>query len=262
MTKAAAALMLALLSACASTPLNSPPAAGDPQRYQASATVLEAPDTDPMLCLGAVDESLPPQCGGPVIVNWDWATVDGETSANGTTWGEYHVIGTFEDNQFTLTEPAGPFRSIEAPANMFDSPCDPPLAPTDPSKADGESQTKAIDLARSRQDFAGVWVDGPILNMKFTGDLDRHEREIRQIWGGPLCVSKAERTMNELQSIQRDLTRDAKAFDLEMLSAGVDEVANVVDLQVVVMHDDTQDRIDARFGKGVVRVTGRLEPVD
>lgn len=264
MWKAASCFVLMLLAACATKPPAANPTSHPPQRYQASATVLEAPGKEPMLCLGGVLESLPPQCGGPVITNWTWSAVADEESASGTTWGEYHVIGAFDGERFTLTDPPGPFRSSPAPTNQFASPCQkPPDGWTIPdrSKADGESQTKAIDHARSQPDFAGVWLDGTVLNVKFTGDLQRHEREIRTFWGGALCVSKGERTMHELRAIQTELTGNAATYDLEMLSAGVDEIANVVTLDVVVVHPDTQQRLDDRYGKGLVRVTGRLQPV-
>lgn len=264
MWKAASCGVLVLLSACATKPPAANPGSHPPQRYQAGATVLEAPGKQPMLCLGVVLESLPPQCGGPPITNWSWSAVADEQSANGTTWGEYHVIGIFDGEQFTLTDPPGLFRSSPPPANQFASPCEKPpggWTVPDRSKADGESQTKAIDYARGQPDLAGVWLDGTVLNLKFTGDLQRHEREIRTLWGGALCVSKGERTLHQLRSTQNEVTRDAGSFDLQMLSAGVDEIAGVVTLDVVVVHPDTQQRLDDRFGKGMVRVTGRLQPV-
>jgi hypothetical protein len=38
-------------------------------------------------------------------VNWDWASVDGAESASGVTWGSYAVQGTWDGEQFTLTQP-------------------------------------------------------------------------------------------------------------------------------------------------------------
>lgn len=68
-------------------------------------TVLQI-DGEPVdFCLGAVAESYPPQCSGPEIVNWDWASVDGEEAASGVTWGAYAVQGTWDGVQFTITQP-------------------------------------------------------------------------------------------------------------------------------------------------------------
>jgi len=77
------------------------------RRYTATAMVLESPDHGPQLCLGGVDESLPPQCGGPDIVGWDWESVSDEESRSGTTWGEYTVVGTYDSTRFTHRARAG-----------------------------------------------------------------------------------------------------------------------------------------------------------
>ena len=68
-------------------------------------TVLQMDDDDPQLCLGAVALSSPPHCGGPPISGWDWASVDGEESASGVTWGTYAVQGTWDGARFTVTQP-------------------------------------------------------------------------------------------------------------------------------------------------------------
>jgi hypothetical protein len=75
-----------------------------PERYDATATVLERPGDLPELCEGAIAESYPPQCSGKPIVGWDWDDVDGEESASGTTWGVYRVVGTWDGERLTLTE--------------------------------------------------------------------------------------------------------------------------------------------------------------
>jgi hypothetical protein len=88
----------------------------------AVATVLQKGDGPPELCLGGVAESLPPQCGGPEIAGWDWDAVEAD-SAQGTTWGEYAVEGTWDGETFRLTEAAA------APAERPVSPDDPRLDP-------------------------------------------------------------------------------------------------------------------------------------
>src|SRR5690554_8059330 len=50
-------------------------------------TVLQVDGEQVSLCLGAVMESYPPQCSGPEILGWDWASVDGAEAANGGTAG-------------------------------------------------------------------------------------------------------------------------------------------------------------------------------
>ncbi|GAB2621294.1 hypothetical protein GCM10027168_61580 [Streptomyces capparidis] len=72
-------------------------------RFRVTATVLESPDHGPQLC-HTVAESLPPQCAGPDVVGWDWSRVRAQTE-NGTTWGEYRLVGTWDGKRFTPTEP-------------------------------------------------------------------------------------------------------------------------------------------------------------
>jgi hypothetical protein len=101
----------------AATALPTPSAPGP---VSAVATVLQEGDGPPELCLGGVAESLPPQCGGPEIVGWDWDAVEAD-SAQGTTWGEYAVEGTWDGETFRLTQAA------PAPAEWPAYPDDPRL---------------------------------------------------------------------------------------------------------------------------------------
>lgn len=267
--------------------------AGDPTsttrspdaRYEADATVLESPDHGPQLCLGGVAESYPPQCGGPDIVGWDWAAVEGEESANGTTWGMFHLVGTYVDDVFTLTEPAqapSPVGDESTGGDTFRSPCPEPeggWAVVDPATTTDAAQQAAAEHAASQEDFAGLWVDQSInpvfeggidpgeemqandptklvLNVMFTGDLERYERELRAIWGGALCVSPAERTEAELAAIQAEVSEDDG-----VLWSSTDTVGNRVEVGVVV-DDGRQQRYDEKYGEGVVVVVPALRPID
>ncbi len=65
----------------------------------------------PMLTFFWLD-SYPPQGGTLPLDNFDWSMVDGEQTANGTTWLDetIGVTGTFDGTTFTLTEPpSSPF---------------------------------------------------------------------------------------------------------------------------------------------------------
>ena len=78
------AVLLALTACGSEDPDALRPAADD--LHTASATVLEWPSRGPELCVGGVADSSPPQFGGVPLVGWDRAQVEGEQSANGTTW--------------------------------------------------------------------------------------------------------------------------------------------------------------------------------
>jgi hypothetical protein len=111
-----------------------------PAEVTAVATVLEK-DGTPMLCLGAIAESYPPQCGGPTVVGWDWAAVEGEETASGVTWGAYAVWGDWDGETFTVT------REPE-PASLYDPMVDPttpnPWDDTLPPGALPESEAEVV----------------------------------------------------------------------------------------------------------------------
>jgi hypothetical protein len=46
-----------------------------------------------------------------------------------------------------------------------------------------EALDAAVAYAEAQPDYAAVWLDSSILNVKFTGNLERHERALRAIWG-------------------------------------------------------------------------------
>lgn len=70
----------------------------------AQGTVLDL-DGDAELCLGAVAESYPPQCSGVPITNWTWDGIEGSETSGTTTWGAYAVQGTYDGEEFTVTQP-------------------------------------------------------------------------------------------------------------------------------------------------------------
>lgn len=252
------------------------------ERYRVDAvTVLDAED-GPQLCLGGVAESLPPQCEGPDVVGWDWADVNDEETAGGTTWGEYSVVGTWDGERLTVTErPAPPVDPPKRDSPDLATPCEAPAggwAVVDAATTTEAAQQAAMDDARDQPDFGGAWVDQSInpasgseepdviesemndpallvLNLRFTGDLERHEAEVRQRWGGSLCVSKADRPLSDLLSIQAELIRDE-----EFLHLSVNEIQGVVEVGVVV-DPGLQAELDDRYGAGVVEVSAALRPV-
>ena len=86
-----------------------PAPAQDAPLYEANTMVLEQTEEmangahGPALCLGGAMESLPPQCGDVLISNWDWDAVEGEERLSGSTWGDFHVVGTYDGETFTVT---------------------------------------------------------------------------------------------------------------------------------------------------------------
>jgi len=248
-------------------------ASGDERTiYRGSFTVLEVAANGPQLC-GAMVDAFPPDCSGPDVIGWSWDEVDGEESVGGTTWGDYEVTGTWDGEQLTLTEPPGPPDWAEQPEPDFATPCPEPeggWAVVDPATATRAALEAAVEQARRREDFAGVWVDNSealyddptkvVLNVRVTGDVGAAEVDLRETWGGALCVSSGNHTAAELRAIQDEID-DEMIGTNQFLSSGQAESEGVVHLQVYV-EDGLQAELDDRYGPGVVAVTARLQPVD
>ena len=63
-------------------------------RFRFVGTVLESVEHGPQFC-SFVALSYPPQCDGPEVVDWSWDGLEAE-SVNGTTWGSYILVGTWD----------------------------------------------------------------------------------------------------------------------------------------------------------------------
>ncbi len=270
------------LGACADRYPAAPPAPIDPdQRYSATGTVLDGGGHGPELCLGGVAESYPPQCSGLELVGWDWSAVEDEESASGTTWGEYDVVGIYDGIAFTVLEVVGPATYDTEPGDPIDTPCPEPAGgwtSVDVSRATDDDLTAAIEASEAEPDSASVWIDyvedpvddevpvppgGIILTAAFTGDLERHSTEIRELWGGPLCVVEHERTQRELSRIQSELSGEVgQELGLETTWSSTDVVTNTVQLGVVVADEATRAAVDERYGEGAVVLVPALTRAD
>jgi len=284
------------LTACGEVPggTAADPTAEPGDRYTTSTrvAVIEAPGHLPQLCTWAVISG--PQCAdeGIEVIGWDWTGLDGsETTEDGVTWGFYDLVGTYDGERFTITEPPTPY---VAPESTPESTPEPPPATTPcPPPPDGwgvvdaatttdEAESAAIAYAEAQPDYAAVWVDTSInpanamkeseinadnlwmlfdptkqiLNVQFTGDLARHERALRAIWGGPLCVSMGERTAAEVETIRAALQDELGP----RVTTGTLRAGRIL-LQVVV-DDGLQQRLDDRYGPGLVEVSALLVPTD
>jgi hypothetical protein len=256
--------------------------------YQGVFTILEDdPDTGPQLC-DAVAESYPPQCSGPRAVGFDWAELpegsyeSAETGAGTTTWGVFKVTGTWDGERLRLTERPEPATYEDSEQIVEVTPqCEEPAEPwqiTDPKKTTEADRTAAMDRARAAEDFAGIWIEdrgrptedgyrnaegidasGQLLVARFTGDdLAARVTEIREVWGGPLCLATAEHTYDELTAVSSQLPQDFPQFT----SWSVDERANTVTTGTWVVTPALQAELDERFRPGMVTAVGWLQPVD
>ena len=271
----------ALLAGCAEAPAepaadgSSPATAPAEREYEVSATVLESPDQGPQLCEGVL-LSDPPQCSGPDVIGWDWTAVEGELSDQGTTSGEYHVVGTWDGEALTLTEPPSEPRNRErSPQADYSTPCPTPdggWAVVDPTTTTWRGYQAAVDYAEEQDDLGSVWVDRhadvvgslpmagfeeAVLTVTLSDDLDRHERELRTRYGGPLCVLPAEHSAAELRALQVRVTEVLRGT---VLTTAVG-VHGRVRVRVPVADQEVRDRLAEIDPEGLVDLTSWLQPV-
>jgi hypothetical protein len=250
----------------------------EPTVYEAEAFVLDDLGREPVLCLGSVADSVPPQCEGIALSGWDWDSVDGEDVASGSTWRTFHVTGTYDGTTFTVSG-AGPSVPQPSDSDPRTPPCPEPAggwSSTDLSIAGEDDMIAASHAAEQEGDFSGFWinyVEQPVGEVKFepgsivvtaafTGELERHIREIRDVWGGPLCVVELRQTYADLRRIQRELGEGAATeLGLEATWSGVDIQENVVDLGVVVADGVAARAMDERYDE-TVELHPALVPAD
>ena len=278
-----------LLGACGplDDPVPGPPSgtgragsASGGQIYEATGTVLESRDHGPELCVGVVLDSLPPQCDGVPLDDWDWDGVGDEESRAGTTWGSYHVTGFFEGERFGVVGVGPPHDEGNEAGDPIGTPCPEPeggWTPSDPDRWSHDDLSATARVARRDPAYSGLWVEyikefdeesdvdptDIILTVAFTDDPQSHEGELRETWGGPLCLVQHERTYDELREIQNEGLADiASEWELEIVWSDVNVVKGVVEAGVVVIDDETREEIDASFGEETIRFFPEFLPVD
>ncbi len=243
-----------------------------PLLYEANATVLQSKQHGPMLCLGAVLTSLPPQCGDVPLEGWDWDAVEGETKTSGTTWGDFHVTGSYANGSFTVVA-VGPYVREAEPETDLSSPCPTPAGGWSGLENATQEDDGAISAyARRQPDYVTSWVthidpeaaerSPVIVNVVFTGDAARHEFEIRKVWAGPLCViAEPGPSAAELSHIRREAESALREMGLSMLWSEGPGVEPVIEIGVVVdPSGQAQAAFDERFGAGRVRLIPALKP--
>ncbi len=215
------------------------------------ATILQMDDTDPVLCLGGVMESYPPQCGGPSLVGLDWADIADKETASGVTWGTGYVVGTFDGEAFTLTEPVSsdPPQGYTPPTqtpSSYPALCEDPYRggdeSFDPTSPEGMEAQNALAAATPALDgYVGTYVsDGADdYNVMVSGDPEQAHAALREVWPGWLCV--AQRDLPEEAAVlaaQQALGQDAYD-DWGVLGSGAGGADGLLDVQVMVADQAT-----------------------
>lgn len=290
MNRIATAVLALTLAGCGASAPEGPPRTGPeagtetPHRYAANATVLEQEPGGPMLCLGGVALSLPPQCGDVPLVGWDWDAVEGEETAAGTTWGFFRVAGTYDGEVFTVADAGAP---VPAPEPRDEESLDPACAepeggwpPADPERHSQERVGPAQAYATSQSEYVSSWVhqlgapeepsdDGReeflavVYSAVFTDDAKRHEAEIRKRWDGPLCVVERDLpSEREARRLRAEAEASLEELGLRMLWSSEGGLEEIAEIGVVADPGGAgQAALDARYGPGAIRLVPVLRPV-
>src|SRR5262249_28121095 len=97
-----------------------------------------------------------------------------------------------------------------------------------------------------------------VLNIRFTKDLARHEADIRKVYGGVICLSKAKYSWTQLTRAQNQLYPGPGGI----IFCDPDDVTSTVQMEVWLATRAHQRQLDAKYGPGLVHLIGALEPID
>ncbi len=212
----------------------------------------------PQLCLGAVAESYPPQCGGPELEDFDFGRRrrrEGRRRDVGPVRRHRHLRR--HDLHRHRRDPGRALRHDGAsprPAALEPA-CD-DATTTDADKATPEDMDATLAAASALPTYATAWLSNGTISVAVTEDPEGAEAELRKTWGGLLCVTTVEKTDADLNAINQELQG---ALGEQLLTSG-STAPDSLDAQVVFDDGSIQDWADATYGEGLVRVSSALEP--
>lgn len=256
-------------------PLDTPPALDGV--FAGNVFVLDD-GSGPVVCAGGVADSLPPQCGGPVLDGLDWAAIPWADSAQGETWAGMYIEVTLVEGRLVLAGSPDETRPETGDRVDFTPPCPAPTAGWSFTAGPGTSDdalNAAMAYVRSQPDQSGAWVynldESPsefepvelVLVATFTADVERHRAAISEIWSGPLCVAQRSWTEQPLRQIQDELV----ALNVTDWPPGVflpsifsvDIIRGAVEVHALIVTTEGQQWLDDRYGPGVVVATSTLK---
>ncbi|WP_454295240.1 hypothetical protein [Salana multivorans] len=289
---------LALLTACATSSAGGTipePAPDTPEaaqveastapaepRYAATATIIQQPGEEPQACFGAVLTSLPPQCGGPVVVGLDWADVPDAETLSDVTWGAGWVVGVYDadDFTFTLTEPVreDPPDGMQPPDPRGDLPgaldalCEDPWRGGDES-APSPNEMPLHERAAQLPGFITTYVsDGSThLNVLLTrgSDVEAAHASLREVWPGWLCVGAPEHdgpSQDESFDAMEALGAALDQADHQgVLGSGANATRGTFSIQVILADDATrtlvEDALAPWYSPEQIVISSTLTPV-
>ena len=243
--------------------------------YWIASIVIQEAGESPIVCVGVVAASLPPRCGGLVLVGFDWTGIDHDVRGDVQFSIGTYLEGTIEGHTFVVSFVRDATEYDQSPHDRRDlsSPCPPPEGGwliNDPTLTTDEAFAGALEYANTIEDLSASWVTQPpveapdpldlILNVGVVDNLDLHEAELRSRWGGPLCVFQRPGLAADLRAIQDEISSEDGALGVTIVA--VDEIDRVVEVGVIVADAGTLAYFAARFDVDVVRVSGHFQPLN
>jgi hypothetical protein len=208
--------------------------------YEGTATLVDRPPDGPLVC-GALNGGEPPVCGnGLRVKGLRWTDVSDHQHADDARWVVAHIVARYDGDFLWLTAtPVADDTAVLHDAVRFGTPCDPPeegWTVSDETLTDEAALGNLLRYADRQRDLTRRWVDRAafpglgVQNLSFTGDLDRHRAELRQLWGGPLCVTQGNRTIDSLEHVARRMRGAAPTAPTPVVSVAVDEERGAIRL--------------------------------
>ena len=256
--------------------------------WEFNGTVIDSPTDGSEMCPGMVLDSYPPRCSGIPVVGLDWSdvpwaeAVDGADWApeiRGTRWASVRLVGTYDGETFALTRPPGAAVWGEETPFSTPLPCDEPAGGWQViNEGTADRDGAAVGYAQAQPEFMGNWshrlpADAAAYSVKvftFTDKLDEHEQAIRDIYGGPLCVSLADRSLAELEAIRNKVkavivSPEAEAAGIYLLDGQygdtIDVLAGTVEFYVLAADTDARAWLEWQIGESVVSLHSLLTRV-
>lgn len=273
---------------------SAPPGAADVTDPDAElvgqAMLLQAgPDEPVVACLGGVQTSYPPRCGGPEIKGgFSWDQI-GSEAASGVTWSEDSawVVGHYDAEDgaagsFTLTRPvsADPPAGFtpEEPADLaFPQLCADPTADLDgvdqgartqgPHGADEEQALLTMLHGGGLEGLVTVYASGGggTFNVIVNGDAEVARQSIREVYRGPLCVEQRDLPAQEDVLAAQQALHDPE-LGLALLSSGAGGVSGLLEVEALLADRATVDAIHEAVAEWLtpdqVVITSALQPLE
>lgn len=267
------------------------PAAVDPEQELVGLGIVmqRSADAAPELCVGAVAESYPPQCGGPVLAGaFSWDDVEAQQQDD-IRWTDtpYYAVGHLDlatggQGTLTLTRPLSPeapegFETPDHEDVMFPQLCDDPTGDVPDvdqaaRTADGTGMAEEQELIVVAQELDGYVTayfsdGGPTMNVVINsdGDLDEARSALRAVFTGPLCVAQRDAPAeSDVRAAQEALGE--RFEELRVLSAGGSGTTGMLEVEVLVADPTTIEGVHETVARWLepsqVNITSTLRALD